>query len=373
MQCLLDILRGYGFDRSTGEAELGLALTMAEEEHLLPYVAARLRSENRTLLPSIATRLQQIERDAAIAAFYWCSELRGVLRALHQSNVAVIPLKGPLLADQLYGSAALRVSRDLDILVSKSDLPRAEAVLTSIGFAPGSADDYHRPWRRHSTTVELHHDVENPLAFNFHVEGAIRRAMPADFEGQPCLRLAPEDELIFLCLHAARHRYERLSLIVDLQLAFEKLPHIHRGWHRRPETAELDNLVVLGLAMARRLEPGLAVSFPGLTPGKQTGHLEDLADCLWNRLLTRPTEPLDWRAAHSFFLKIEPPGWSRLRRRCRHLRILLTRIIEPDYAFAVRFGLSRPWQVRVLRPLRLLSDWAHRKTRSSVHESADGV
>jgi hypothetical protein len=333
---------------------------LAEEEHILPYAAACLRSAIGTLSPTIAARLHQIDRDAAIVGFYWSSELHGVLRGFNESNVLVLPLKGPMLAEQLYGSVTLRVSRDLDILVSQADQPRAEAVLTSMGFAPGPADDYHRPWRRKSTTVELHHNVENPLAFNFHVEGAIRRALPAAFQGQPCVRLTPEDELLFLCLHAARHRYERLSLISDLQLAFEKLPLTENGWCPRPEAAELNNLLVLGLAMARRLQPGLTVPPKCLIADKQTGHLEDLADRLWGRLLTQPSKPLDWRAAHSFFVEIEPTGWSRLRRRYRHFKILSMRIIEPDYDFAARFGLRRAWQVRALRPLRLLSDWAHR-------------
>ena len=41
-------------------------------------------------------------------------------------------------------------------------------------------------------------------------------------------------------------------------------------------------------------------------------------------------------------------------RRMRHWRILATRVIGPDYAFAERFGLRRKWQVRLLRPLRLM-------------------
>jgi hypothetical protein len=35
-------------------------------------------------------------------------------------------------------------------------------------------------------------------------------------------------------------------------------------------------------------------------------------------------------------------------------------VIEPDYAFAARFGLHRVCQARVLRPLRLLGDYVRR-------------
>ena len=361
IECLLEVLRGQSVARTIDGAEWEAALVLAEEEHVLPWAVARLRLRQVSVPPAIANRFAKIERDAAIAAFYWSSELKGVLRALSQSDILAVPLKGPFLAERLYLNAALRVSRDLDLLVRKADLPRAEAVFAAIGFIPGVPDDYHRPWSRRTTTVELHHDVENPLAFNFHVEGALQRARPAVFQGEHCWQLAPDDELLFLCLHAARHRFELLSLILDLQLAFERLPDATTVWHPQPEVAELSSLLTLGLAMVRRLQPNTAVvfNFPGTK--EQNQHLEDLADRLWQQLLTQPGEPLNWRTTHAFFVEIERPGWPRFRRHCRHLRILAGRAIEPDYEFAARFGLRRTWQVRMLRPFRLLSDLLRRQ------------
>jgi hypothetical protein len=304
--------------------------------------------------------MKEVEREAAITSFYWSSELQGVLRAFARADLATIPLKGPFLAERLYGATALRVSYDLDLLVSKPDLARAEAVMRSLGFVPGTPDDYHRQWYRKTTTVELHHDVENPLAFNFHVESALLRARPAEFQGQPCRQFAAGDELLYLCLHAVRHRFERLSLIVDLQLAFQKLANGGKAAELRPEVAGLGGLLTLGLAMAHRLQPDLAVSFPIPTSPAHTQHLEKLADGLWHRLLAEPGEPLDWRALHAFYLELEPPGRARLGRRLRHLRILLGRVIEPDYTFAARLGFHRTWQVRLLRPLRLCAKFIHR-------------
>jgi hypothetical protein len=364
MSYLLELLRGQDIASTIDSAGWQATFALAEEEHVLPWVAARLRSRQDALSPALSNRLDQIEREAAIGAFYWSSELKGVLRAFGESNVRAVPLKGPFLAERLYESAVLRVSRDLDLLVRKADLPRAEATLNAAGFAPGTPDDYHRPWRRQTTTVELHHDVENPLAFNFHVAGALQRARPATSQREPCWQLAPEDELLFLCVHAVRHRFERLSLILDLQLAFQKLPATAADWRPRPEVARLDNLLALGFAMVRRLEPNSAAVVDVSGTRFRSQYLEELADRLWQRLLTQPREPLDWRTAHEFFLEIEPAGWSRLRRRCSHLQILVSRVIEPDYMFAARFGMHRAWQARMLRPLRLLSDLFHHQASS---------
>jgi hypothetical protein len=362
MEVLLELLRGQPLDPNPNDTEWETVFALAEQEHVLPYAAAQLRSRRAALSPRIMDLLNQIDRDAAQAAFYWTSELRGLLRAFHQAGIPAVPLKGPCLAERLYGSAALRVSRDLDLLVSQSNLPQAEAVLAALGFVPGAPDHYQRPWRRETTMVELHHDVENPLAFNFHVESALHRVRPATFQGEPTWLLAPEDELLFLCLHAVRHRFDRLSLVLDLRFAFEKLPNSAEAWQPRADVAELNALLTLGLAVARHLQPDLA-SIPLPSPQPRDQHLAALADRLWQRLLTQPSEPLDWSAVHAFYLEIEPPGWPRIRRRYRHLRIFLGRAIDRDYAYAARLGLHRDWQVRLMRPLRLLSERLHRESR----------
>jgi hypothetical protein len=355
MQCLLELLRGRSTERARDDAEWEAALVLAEEERVLPWTSACLRAQNTSLTAALAQRLDQVDRDAAIAGFYWSSQLKSVLRAFDRSDIVTVPLKGPFLAERLYGSAALRVSRDLDLLVAAADVSRAEAVLADLGFKPGEADDYHRPWHRQSAMIELHHDVENPLAYDFDVAGALRRSVTAEFQGERCRRLAVEDELLFLCLHAVRHRFERLSLVLDLQLAFEKLWAAANEWHPRAEVAGLDNLVVLGLAMARRLRPELSVDFDCALSKREAEHLDGLADRLWYRLLTQASEPLDWSTLHAFYVEMELPGWHRLQRRWRHIQILAGRVIEPDYAFAAKFGLRRAWQARALRPLRLLS------------------
>jgi hypothetical protein len=341
MQGLLAILR----DDAAAHDDLDAALTLAEEEHVLPWTLARLKAQAATLPPEVAQCVAEAERSAAIAAFYWSSELKGLLRAFAEAAIAVIGLKGPCLAERIYGGAGLRSSRDLDLLVRAVDVARANALLEQQGFTPvAHPDDYHQPWRRGSTVVELHRNVENPLAFDFDIEGAWARAEASAFQGLPILRLAAADELLFLCLHGVRHRFDRMSLVLDLTLAFAHLD----GTQPRPANADWAKLLYLGRTMARRLDAQIA-------PMPETDtHLDALADRLWERLTTQPAEPMDWAAAHAFYLEIERPGAARMRRRIRHWRILATRVIEPDYVFAARLGLRRRWQAALLRPLRLL-------------------
>lgn len=348
---LLKLLRGQAVELRGEEAELVLAL--AEAEHILPW-AAWICTQQGCAQGELGERLRRIERDAAIAAFYWCSELKSVLRAFEQAGIAVAPLKGPFLAERLYGSAALRMCRDLDLLVKQEDLERAEVVLQALGFIGEERDDYHREWLRGSTAVELHHDVENPLAYDFQIASALERAKAAEFQGQRCLQLDARDELLFLCLHGVRHRFERMNLVLDLCLGFEKLS-LAVEEVGRPEVAERSSLLTLGLAMARRLRPETAAGMSVAESAAEQRRLDELADRLWQRLMMRPGEPPDWRELHQFYLEVEVPR-RRLQRRLRHLRILLDRLIPADYEFAARLGCRRVWQVRLLRPVRLLRD-----------------
>jgi hypothetical protein len=354
MQPLLELLRGRFQQSSLSDADFAALLDLVDEENVLPYIAERLRLASVEFTPSQKQQLDQIVRKSQLSSFVWTATLKSTLAAFHAAEVPVIALKGPCFAERVYGDAALRNCFDLDLLVRASDLARAEKVLTGLGFRPNSeADDYHRPWSRDSLNLELHHNVENPLAFPFGVEAAWTRAVLSQFQGVPVRLFAPSDELLYLCLHGVRHRFERLALYLDLALAFRRLPVANDTSAR--DDRVFDNVLAVGWMLASRLDPGLPAE-PAITrtPPRDRKRLEQLAGSLWQELMISSPPTLDWAAQHSFYLEIESPGWSRFRRRLHHQRILLSRLIDADFAFAGRFHLHRNWQVRLLRPIRLL-------------------
>jgi hypothetical protein len=352
MQSLLDLLRGR--QQTFNEAEFAALLHVAGQENILLWAAERLRPLDGKLTAEQRQRLDRIRRDAQLATFAWTESLKGILAAFHRADLPVIALKGPCLAERLYGDASVRTCHDLDLLVRCTDLARAEQLLAEIGFQPNSiADDYHRPWSRKALNLELHHNVENPQAFEFDLDAAWARATLSQFHGVPVRLFAPSDELLYLCLHAVRHRFERLSVILDLALAFRRLP-LPAAAASEWGDAVFDNIYALGWMMASRLDPETPTPQALRISPRNRKRLEHLADRLWQDLMRAQPPILDWAAQHRFYLEIESPGWDRLARRWRHQRILATRLIDEDFAFAGRFNLHRNWQVRLLRPIRLL-------------------
>jgi hypothetical protein len=361
MQSLLDLVHGR-LQHNIDGAEWTSLLIVAEEENLLFWATERLRSFDEQHTPEQKQRLNEIRREAQVSTFVWTETLKGVLAAFHRADLPIVSLKGPCLAERLYGDAALRTCYDLDLLVRQTDLARTERLLTDIGFLPdGDADDYHRRWRRNAVILEVHHSLDNPQAFDFDMEGIWARTLLTQFQGVPIRLLGPSDEMLYLCFHAARHRFERLCLIFDLVLAFRHSLGAVAGKLER-WNPKFDNIHALGWMMAARLDPQIPEAVY-IRP-RDRRRLEQLSNRLWQELMLEPARALDWAAQHRFYLELENPGWSRFLRRGRHLRILLARLIDADFAFARRFNLHRNWQVRLLRPIRILMKHLHASSRT---------
>ena len=64
----------------------------------------------------------------------WSQQLRQVLATLHQSRIAVIPLKGVVLRDQLYVDAGIRPMGDIDLLVRSESYVLAAQKLEELGY-----------------------------------------------------------------------------------------------------------------------------------------------------------------------------------------------------------------------------------------------
>ncbi len=366
MQSLLDLVQGHPQAEHLSEGEALNLLQAANLENILPSVVDRLQSTAEPLSPAYRLQLHEIRRRMQLSAFVWVEILKNTLRAFDSAAIPVIALKGPCLAERLYGDASLRNCHDLDLLVRGADHTRAEHLLIGLAFQPnGRADDYHRSWSRGGMRLELHHNIENPDAFDFDIAAAWSRACAAEFHGVPLRLLAPSDELFYLCLHAVRHRFERLSLILDLGHAFRHCSAIAADLVADDNQIS-KNILALGWMMAVRLDPHLPGSPASRLDPRNRARLQRLAGDLWNGLMQAQPPVLDWAAQHRFYLSIENPGGPRLRRRMHHYSILYRRLIEDDFLFAARFRLHHTWQVRMARLVRLLC-----KTSTNVFRDFD--
>ena len=354
MKTLLDVLNGRSVT-ATSDSEWQTAFALAELERILPWFVLRLRTSTVEFSPALDAQLNSLQRDATIAAFLWCGELKGLLRSFHHEGIPAIPLKGPAVAERIYGASALRTNHDLDILVPKSHFARAQALLEKLEFTAQDFDRYHQPWIRGTTMVELHDDVVDPRWFDFDVDSAWERAIATEFQGVPTLQLCDEDELLFLALHGVRHEFDRLTLLLDIALAAKKMERI--DFNFRPEVASLQGQLLLGYMLARHLLPEVCpvLALPG--SDKQHRDIEALAAQIESRILTGSVIWLSRRQRNQFHRMLEISTREKLRRFARQLTTACRQPFAINYRdrrFAAQHGFSRTWQVFILRQWRIL-------------------
>ena len=67
--------------------------------------------------------------------FFNEKETMKILTLLKENAIAVIPLKGPLASEIIFGNSGLYPSGDIDILIKPSDMDRAKRVLVEAGYS----------------------------------------------------------------------------------------------------------------------------------------------------------------------------------------------------------------------------------------------
>ena len=171
------------------------------------YALSQLLPEARLPAAAQAT-LQTKARQLLIWNLCLQQELVRLLGKFNAAGLAIMPLKGPVLADQLYGDVGLRPMGDLDLLVHVEDRAAAEQVLLQGGCrraqpAALEADLYHQSYRLLSRTgadilIELHHDVDKSHTARLDVTRVWSGATRTTWAGREIWTMALPDLLLYL-------------------------------------------------------------------------------------------------------------------------------------------------------------------------------
>lgn len=248
-----------------GAADWDVLMVLAQRHGVLPLLHWHVQQTAPDLLPAAWAEFAGREvQKVAVSNLDLTGELVRMVSALAERGITAVPYKGPVVASQLYGNLALRTFGDLDILVREREIAAAAAVLETLGYratfgfdpadprrpsAPGQYAFLHRERRR---LVELH--TEATLRY-FPVRADFgefwQRLRPLPLGGASVSTLAPEDLLLFLCVHGAKDFWERLVWIADVAQLARKHPGL--DWEAalaRAERYGAGRIVRLGLALA---------------------------------------------------------------------------------------------------------------------------
>jgi hypothetical protein len=191
--------------------------------------------------PEFQARLKLERIQLAAAGERSRAKTVALLQALALRGLQPVLLKGWSLTETLYGGdASLRPTGDVDLLFAYDEAPAAIDFMLAQGSLPDNiepAADYNRrfgielaffPPRTVSgaltgTVVEIHWRL---LAYTYYssqmdIRGILDRSQP--LIGWPARSLAPEENLPYLCAHAALHheRDQRLFRLYDIALLLQ--------------------------------------------------------------------------------------------------------------------------------------------------------
>ncbi len=218
--------------------------------------------------PAVMNRLRSLCHNNTGRALFLASELSRILNAFESCGIPAYPFKGPALSVMLHGDPARRQSKDLDILVPKERVRKAIDCLDSLGYGAktslaGNRLAAHRRteyelqfFRRDGKlTVELQWAVV-PGFFGFDHErlGIWSRLEPRPWNGHAFPVLPPEETLLMLCVHGAKHLWCKLGWVCDVAclLASPTPPDLRRALELA-ERCGVKRLLLLGLLLAGRL------------------------------------------------------------------------------------------------------------------------
>ena len=315
-------------------------LLLAEEHGVLGQLALCLTNNNQHEPPTaIKDSLLERRRGQNFLTLRLTAELFQLLALFGKQGVSALAIKGPVLAAQAYADPSVRAYGDIDLLVRQPDIRRATELLIASGYqaaVPLSAIDAGRIPGQYlfskpdsKLLVELHNDLTlryfpQPLPLEDFFARQVRVLLDDHEVAAPCV----EDELVLICVHGAKHFWERLSWIADVAGLISRQTNL--DWERAASiarTVQSETLLHTGMRLAADV---LHAELPEAVSSRVR------ADTVAANLMTRA---LRWLPAAGY----APPGL--FERAAFRLRMRGNYLAAPAYLLRLTFSpTEEDWQ-----------------------------
>ena len=271
------------------------AVALSGQWRITPFLRERLGTLRNALgagAPDAASdaRMREMTVIAAAQTALAVTRSREALAVLGGAGIDAVAIKGVGLIASLYGSQALRMVGDLDVIVREDAYPTALTALAAAGYV-----DENPALERHLSDIALSLRINNvarnvvrdgfevdvhwqfgPRAAAFRTDGVIERACTAVLCGMPIRVAAPPDAMTIAAHHSLRGYFAPHEVVKD---AFDLAAwwRLRRDtWQledvlRRAATAEVATTLFALWEFVRRRDPGHPVAEGVAALGEQLG------------------------------------------------------------------------------------------------------
>lgn len=251
-------------------------ITAASQHGILPLVYKtiknlsnnNLNAQRLTLNANILTELKSAYLSIAQRNMLMTAELIKIMKLLKENDIEALAFKGPALAESAYGDITLRQYGDLDILIRKKDRSKMMDLMIEEHYIPeiNLKEDVKETFfdcvnviglYKESTSImiEVHWEL---LSKNYAIDWeeetlwSEQKTVQINHKDIPVLSL--EQQLLYLCAHGAKHLFERLEWVCDIDRSIRTNPNI--SWQNLLTEAEklgIKRMLYLGLALSQQL------------------------------------------------------------------------------------------------------------------------
>lgn len=218
-----------------GQLNWQIFLNLVDRHCIAPLVWHSLRTVEKAPIPDflLVELRQRVEKNVRYALLQ-TAELLQIAQRFERAGIPWLPLKGPVLAMQVYGTLSLRHAGDLDLLIDPNFVWDADRILAEAGYvrtipafelSAGQAaafmkirKDFEYIHTNHSIPLELHWRLtQNAYLFPVAIEEITHRGESVRIGGGHLAGMASEDLLLYLCAHGAHTGWFRLKWLCDIQ------------------------------------------------------------------------------------------------------------------------------------------------------------
>jgi putative nucleotidyltransferase-like protein len=237
-------------------------LRRAEDHGVVPLVAERLANLDPALIPlEVRARFRESRRAYTACSLQMTAELFHVLEGFAETGIETLATKGPALSVRCYGDPGMRQYSDLDLVIREKDIRRATQAMLDLTYEPRvplTAIDAKKipgeyAFRKPGTQLLVEFHTERTFRYHprqLHMEKLFERRASVSIDGRDVPALSLEDELVLICVHGAKHFWERLMWIADVAALISRQAP---DWDRAMATAcdvGAERILRLGLRLA---------------------------------------------------------------------------------------------------------------------------
>lgn len=211
---------------------------------------------------------QQAIRQESMKSLGHVARLIHILDQFEAGGIEALPLKGPVLAQSLYGDVSQRHMRDLDLLVKPDELIRSLDILKHMGYAlklPGK-ELTPEQWRRYlkqqydvilvhredGSLLELHTRIAYPELLGWGEQLIIQESENMELAGRTINCMSREGTILYLAIHGTHHLFFRLFWLRDLSVALKRWGLDHAKIAGIAEQMGIERMLGVGLRLTER-------------------------------------------------------------------------------------------------------------------------